>query len=486
VSRSKPNIILIVSDQHRGDWLGYAGNPFVETPNMDRMAREGVHFTNAYCNSPFCVPSRMSMMTGRYPHHTGVYTNSDYLASDMPTFAHALSLGGYETVLCGRMHFNGPDQRHGFAQRIFGDISPSYPGGPSTDYGDLAGTQGQGLKSLEMAGPGDSAVIRYDEAVVATCEQFLGQKSHEEQKPLFLTVGFYGPHHPYVCPPEYYERALAAMENAGDVPLGKPEELHPWVKDWTKRLQADRITPELLRTARACYAGLISLMDHHVGRVLKAAESLPGETVVIYVSDHGDMAGDRGMFWKRCAFEGAIRVPIIFYSLPGAKGERFIAGERQIKAPVSLVDLAPTLISITGAPALPNLDGQDISPLFHSGSDGSLADWESRPVYSELATPEDSVMRIVIRNGVKLVYCHGYEVFMYDLNVDPQEQRDVSGLPEYQTAKRELLALLMDGWDPAAILTEIEERQEDAEFMKQWGKQVGMGKMDLWEQASRT
>jgi choline-sulfatase len=478
---SKPNVVFIISDQHRGDWMGCAGSRIVDTPNLDRMAHEGVQFTRAYCNSPLCVPSRMSMMTGRYPHNTQVFSNNDHLSSDTPTIAHAMGLAGYETVLCGRMHFVGPDQRHGFQKRLVGDITASYLGGPATPYGDLSGTSGQGLRSIHKAGPGTSPVIQFDEKVVAGCEQILADRSAaNDGRPLFLTVGFYGPHHPYVCPQEYYERALAAMEREGDVPLaGGEQPRHPWLADWFERLEADAITPGQLRTARACYAGLISLTDTYVGRILKAAEALPGETIVVYASDHGDMAGDRGMFWKRSFFEGAVRIPMIWHQL-GGKGNA-VARRLTIGSPVSLVDLAPTFAGLADAPELPALDGCDLRDLLSGAVRADEQSWNQRAVFSELANPQDSAIRAVICGSMKLISYYGHEdVMLFDLAKDPGEQRDLSMDPAYAAVKKELLSRVSEGWNPETILQQVRTKGKDQKYLSEWGKRVGMGPLDLW------
>ncbi len=480
MDNDKPNIIMIVSDQHRGDWMGCSGSKIVHTPNLDRMANEGVHFTQAYCNSPLCVPSRMSMLSGRYPHHTKVYTNNDHLASDIPTFAHALGLGGYETVLCGRMHFLGPDQRHGYQKRLVGDVTPCYLGGPGTPYGELGGTSGQGLASITKAGPGTSPVLRYDERVISTCERFLEERSSDSSRPLFLSVCFYGPHHPYTCPPDLYEQALDAMEKY-DTPIPRDElPRHPWIHDWFERLQADEITPEQLKVARACYAGLITLVDSYVGRILRAAKSLPGPTWIVYVSDHGDMAGDRGMFWKRNFFEGAVRVPMIWYKQVQKNPNKTYG--RRVDFPVSLIDLAPTLVNLSKSPKMMGLDGEDISCLLEDELDIDREYWRRRPVFAELVNSADSATRMIIKDNMKLIAHHGFDpVRMFDLKKDPLEQQDLAQKQEFQEIRDNLLAMLMADWDPEQALRDSNAKEQDHNYLRKWGEQVGMEQSDLWD-----
>lgn len=477
---AQPNIVLIVSDQHRADWLGCAGNRVVRTPNLDALAAGGVRFTDAYCNAPLCVPSRMSMLAGRQPHHTGVLSNGDSLPSGMPTFAHALALAGYETILCGRMHFVGADQRHGYARRLVGDITPSYPGGPQTDYGALAGTAGQGLRSIAHAGPGESPVQRYDEAVVRAGEHFLREReAAPTDRPLFLTVGLYGPHHPFVAPREHYESAHAALL-AGDAPLPRdPEPPHPWVADWFQRLDAAGITVEETRRVRAAYAGMVGRLDELVGRLVAAARTLPGDTLLVYLSDHGEMAGDRGMFWKQSFFEGAVRVPLIVHPLAGQRAG--IARGREVRVPVSLVDLAPTLASLGAAPPLPDPDGDDLTPLVRTPDDAAMAGgWEERPVFAEPVIAGTPV-RMIRCGRYKLIYYHGYpSPQLFDLATDPHEQRDLCQIDEYAVVRDALEEQLLADWHPDEIARRAHDRAKDLRYLTRWGSDVGMGPLDLW------
>jgi choline-sulfatase len=484
---NKPNLIFIVSDQHRGDWMGCAGNRLVHTPNMDRMAEGGIQFTQAYCNSPLCVPSRMSLLTGQYPHHNDVFSNSDTLRSDVPTLAHALGIAGYDTILGGRMHFVGPDQRHGFQQRLVGDITHCYHGGPKTDYGELQGSSGQGLKSIITAGPGHSPVLEYDEQVVVSCEQLLSDRANAQSgpqghTPLFLTVGLYGPHHPYVCPQSYYDKARAAMEAADSLLPADEQPLHPWFDEWFERLKAHQISSEQLKVARACYAGLISLTDSYVGRILDAASQLPGDTWVVYVSDHGDMAGDRGMFWKRNMLEGAIRVPMLWYPLQQEETGRKLGKGIKVEVPASLLDLSPTFTSIAEAPELPQQDGRDLLPLLIGAETSEMDKWKQSPVFVELANKHDGIIRAVIRNGIKLVYFAGYDThLLFDLNCDPQETVDLWSSHDYEAVRDDLMRqILSDDWNSQQIGESIHAREANIRYLTKWGSQVGMGLSDLW------
>lgn len=482
----QPNILFILSDQHRGDWLGASGCCFVDTPNLDRMAKEGVRFSEAYCNSPLCVPSRMSMLTGRYPHDIGVYDNGCSLSSDIPTFAHAMGVAGYETVLCGRMHFVGPDQRHGYETRLVGDITPCYAGGPRGPLNPK--TAGRDMESVLQAGPGKSPVMDYDEAVTESCERFLVERSRsrsrsEDRRPLFMTVGYYGPHHPFVCPPKLYEAAREKLD-LYDRPLPiDAEPLHPWMQEWFRLTGSDTATEERIRAVRASYAGLIAKMDRLIGRILQAAESLEGPTYVIYASDHGEMAGDRSMFWKWSFYEGAVKVPMIWHELKGAGAAPGIRRESRVDVPVSLLDLAPTFATMAGALPLPYAEGKDLSPwILAGGQPLNEGEWLERPLFAELDTLESlAPARMVRWKQYKLIYYHGHEpAQMFDLKLDPEERQDLGLREDYAEVRGQLLRWVLQDWDPKVIRAKVERLKPDREYMTQWGKRVGYGPSDLW------
>jgi choline-sulfatase len=478
---SKPNIVLIVSDQHRGDWLGASGNRLVTTPNLDRLAAEGVNFTQAYCASPLCVPSRMSLMSGREPHRTDVYGNEDYLASDVPTFAHAAAIAGYDTVLCGRMHFVGPDQRHGFQERLVGDITPSYPGGPKTDYAHLRGTTDPDRISIELAGPGKSPVLDYDAAVVLACEEYVQKRVEcEAATPLLMTVGLYGPHAPYTSPSEEFEAALAAVR-AHDQVIPADAEPHPAIQQQREAQRLDTVTPEQLTMVRANYVGLINHLDRNVGRILNAIANLPGDTIILYTSDHGEMAGDHGLFWKRSFYEQSVRVPMIWRAFgPGA--DKFTVASQRVDTPVSLLDVAPTVAAFAGAPALPNGDGRSLRSLMRQPQAAGQAE-EERPVFSELVTGARGAVRMVRSGRFKLVYHHAASHHqLFDLADDAAETNDLFGDPRFDKDVERLMRLARDGWDADEILAERSLCEADKTFMRDWGARVGIGPLDLWKQ----
>ena len=214
------DILLVLSDQHGWAYTGFA-DELLDTPNLKRIAQEGCLWERCYCNAPLCVPSRMSFLTGLLPSELGIFNNDTTLPIDMPTIAHDLGTAGYETVLIGRMHFKGDDQNHGFDRRLAGDITSQYwgTGGKNRkDFGDFAGTSNR-KHCLEAVGGAYSPVMAYDRHVMEEAETFLKENLERPGRPpLFIVVGFYGPHFPFVSDPERYEKykkRLAGREESG-------------------------------------------------------------------------------------------------------------------------------------------------------------------------------------------------------------------------------------------------------------------------------
>ena len=366
----RPDILIFLSDQHDGRIQSHMGDPVVRTPNLDCLAREGLSFSEAYTPCPLCVPARMSLLTGQLPVHTGVFTNSGSIHPETPTFLHALELAGYETVLCGRMHFEGEDQRHGFSKRIALDITPTDFGGQDAFLRNLApcGVLLTGAGCLQAVGGGNSPTLEYDRYVVAQALSWLRQ---EHEKPQCIVVGTYGPHHPYVAPPELYQYYHDRVS--------LPENLEADVLSYCREKPCDS-SAALVRAVRAAYWGMIEFADSCIGTVRSAWEEYLERTgrkgVFAYLSDHGDHAGERGLYGKQTMFEPSVRIPMLF------AGDNIPAG-RQIRTPVSLLDVARTVIELAGGEGLPNCDGRSLLRTLQTGEDpedcGVISEWITGP-----------------------------------------------------------------------------------------------------------
>lgn len=487
MSADKPNVIIIFSDQHRPDWMGCSGDPgsrLVRTPNLDALASRGVLFNAAYCNAPLCGPSRMSFMTGRHPWRNGVYINEDPLPTNVPTIAHAMGLAGYETVMCGRMHFDGWDQRHGFDRRLVGDVTPILAGGPRTNYGVLEGSSSNTLKAVTLAGPGDSPVLQYDEHATQAFERYCSERqAGNDDKPAFVVVGWYGPHHPFTAPPDLYENARRRLVQACDqaVPPDR-DPVHPWVANHLKFIKTGSTDEERLAMVRANYAAMIDRMDALIGRVLSAAEKLQGSTLIIYVSDHGEMAGDRMMIAKCCFFEPSVRVPMIFAPLGNGPLPCRIAAGGVSKFPVSLLDVLPTLTGLVNATPLPLYDGADLRPLLENPDGGGNArTWNDRAVFSELTLLANPPIRMVRQGRYKYTYCHGYNRhFLYDLETDGLEQDNLAGDARFADIENRLKALVFTDWNPEKVRADADEKAAIRKYVMQWARSHGTAALELW------
>jgi len=228
--------------------LGCAGEPIVRTPNLDNLAAKGVRFEQTYCAGPICVPSRMTFLTSRDCTKIKVWSNSCILRSDIPTFAHTLGCAGYETVLCGRMHFEGPDQHHGFEKRIFGDFTRNIPGCSGVTLEGLPAGTGQGRNAVATAGPARTSIQAYDEAVTDAACEFIGSRL-PAKRPWCMVVGYYLPHSPFFCSQalfdEYYDRVTIPP-----VPQHELDNRHPAIRDWlAMRKLTEPLTEQQIRNA---------------------------------------------------------------------------------------------------------------------------------------------------------------------------------------------------------------------------------------------
>jgi choline-sulfatase len=261
---SRPNLLLILSDEHSPHVLGCSGDRVVRTPHLDRLAERGVRFTNTYCGSPLCVPSRMTFLTSRHCSDIGVWSNSCTMDSEIPTFNHPLNAAGYRTILCGRMNFGGPDQRHGFQARLIGDVTQArkFPGPDRNVMHPIPrGTVGQNKAAVEVAGPGRTAFQAYDDAVTDACCRFLRERdSASESQPFAMVVGTILPHCPFICPPDLYHYYHDRID-VPELPGGYLDRLHPAALAYRQRRKFDELTDDQVRAARAAYYGLVEYED---------------------------------------------------------------------------------------------------------------------------------------------------------------------------------------------------------------------------------
>jgi choline-sulfatase len=437
----QPNILIVMGDEHSPFVSSTYGHPFVTTPGMDRLAAQGAVFEAAYCNSPICAPSRASFNTGKQVHRIGVWDHGSVLPSDEPTWAHRLNAAGYTTAAIGRMHFNGPDNRHGFQHRSMSDAEPVFRRRSAHALRpanwDNPGKQPRGLGHLE-SGPGDSPYQLYDDQVLESARDYLAQRTRSTQ-PWAAFVSFITPHYPLIVREEYWNRYFPDHADLPEIPVGPLHPQHVRQREFWGCIDADE---ETIRRARAAYYGLVSFTDDHLSALLDELErqGLADSTVVAYVSDHGELNGDHGLWCKYSFYEGSARIPMIV-SWPG----RFREGAR-LKRIVSLVDLTRTVVELGGA-VTEDLDGANLMPLLA----GDEADGGGEAFSEYEAQIQDRPARMIRRGRYKLNYYFNEPVELFDLEDDPHELTDLVDSEEHREVVVELTAAVLEGWDPDEI-----------------------------------
>lgn len=473
----KPNILLFMTDQLTAFALNAYGNTVCRTPHIDRLAASGAVFESAYCNYPLCAPSRFSMMAGRLASRIGAWDNGAEFPASIPTFAHYLRGMGYYTCISGKMHFVGPDQLHGFEERLTTEIYPAdfswTPSAPDSDADDRFGAGVSSVDTILDAGPMVRTMqIDYDEDVIhhAVREVYVRARS-ADTRPFLLAVSLTQPHDPYVTTRPYwdlYESIEIDPPRVSPIPL---EERDPHSRMVYEHYGQGGTEIDIAATARARrgYYGMISHIDDMLGRLLAALgqAGFAETTIVVFASDHGDMMGERGMWFKKTLFEPAIRVPLVVAG-PGV-------GATRIAAPVSLLDLFPTFLDFAGAPdgtARTPLDGTSFCPLI-------LGRAGRRAVMVEHLDGGTPAPRVMLRDGsLKLVVSRAYPPMLHDLSSDPLELHDLAGSPGSRSEESRLTKAAEEIWDLDTMAQEKAENQTARGVVNQAMQQ---GRRESWD-----
>lgn len=450
-TKKQPNILLIQADQLTPGVLPVYGHPLVKTPHIQALADKGVVFEKNYCNFPLCVPSRASMLAGRLANAIGSWDNAAELPGGVPTVAHYLRTVGYHTVLCGKMHFIGPDQVHGYNERITTDIYPSnFAWTPDWIEGERYRPTGINMSAVVDAGTCvRSLQLDYDEEV----EHAGVQKLHDlarflEGRPFFLTVSFTHPHSPYIITRDYwdlYDHEDIDLPAVPPIPVDEQDQMSRWLH-YAHAGDLHDVTDEHVRRARHAYYGMTSYIDDKVGRLMKTLNDtgLADDTIVIFTSDHGEMLGERGMWYKQSFYEWSCRVPLIV-SYP--KGYR----PGRVSRNTSLVDLLPTLMDM----ATDGHEPEYASPMDGNSLVGLLRDnntaWNDTVIAEYTGEGVCSPCRMLKRGDFKYIFTHGYPSLLYNLANDPMELDNLAEDPAYAELRREMHEALLDGWDPDDI-----------------------------------
>jgi choline-sulfatase len=454
------NILIVMADQLTPFAVGCYGGG-AKTPQIDRLAAEGVRFDAAYCNSPLCTPSRYAFMTGRYVSRFGGYDNAAYLPSTVPTFAHYLRLMGYRTALSGKMHFVGADQLHGFEERYTTDIYPADFGWVPdwTRPNERIDLWYHNMSSVVQAGV--AAVtnqLAYDEEVGTQALRAIYDHARgTDKRPLCLVASFIHPHDPYATPRRFWD-----LYEDADIPMPRvprPDEADndPHGLRLEKAIALDDVAlnDDAIRRARHAYFGNVSYVGEWLCRLRDALADcgLAEDTTILFLADHGDMLGERGLWYKMSLREWSARIPMILQA-PGA------AAGQTVAAPVSQVDVLPTLLRLaadaTGAtppdPVDP-LDGRDLVGL----AEGSGAD---AAVIAEYLAEGTGQPMLMIRDGQwKYICCPGDPEQLFDLDADPDELANRAADPAVADRLAAFRARAEAHWDDGAIREAVLESQ---------------------------
>ncbi len=449
---ARPNVLILMADQLTAGALRAYGNSTSRTPRIDALAAGGVVFDSFYCNSPLCAPSRFSWMAGRLPSKIGAFDNAAELPASVPTFAHYLRDAGYQTVLSGKMHFCGPDQLHGFEERLTTDIYPADFGWTPdwTRFSERLSWY-HTMDSVTQAGPcARTNQIDFDDEVVFNARQKLFDIARsKDRRPFCMVVSMTHPHDPYVVPEEYWNRYDGVEIDMPRVRTA-PEPLDPHSRRVRHVIGLDlqNVTEEQVRAARRAYYGAVSYVDDQVGALLDtlAAARLADDTVVLMLADHGDMLGERGMWYKMSFFEPACRIPLIVHS-----PRRF--APRRITQSASLVDILPTLCELGGVPgeryATP-LCGRSLLPALSGAAAGP------DEVIGEFLGEGAIAPLVMIRRGHwKFVHSPVDPDQLYDLGADPMELRNLAAEPSHAGTVRAFRAELGERWNLAELHAEV-------------------------------
>lgn len=465
---SRPNILVIQADQLTAKVLPMYGGPALITPHMNRLAEQGVTFLNAYSNNPVCAPSRAAMLTGRLSSEVGCYDNAADMPSSTLTLAHYLRRQGYRTCLSGKMHFVGAEQLHGFEERVTTDIYPSDFGWTAdwTQVKQPYSPSRMSLRSIVEAGLCERNLqIDYDEEVAYRAEQWLyDQARSDDDRPFLLWASFTHPHNPFITTKKFwdlYDHDKIEMPTVPFIPIAQRD---PWSKRYAYTIRADEhdVSEEQIRVARHAYYAMTSYFDAQVGRLLEVLERTgkTDNTFVFVVSDHGEMLGERGSWFKFQPFEWSVRVPMIAAG-PGLK--KGLVEERG----VSLMDLLPTFNDLVseGNPVAPvdQLSGASLAGMLH-GTDSSRGDDVMMEFLGEGVFAPACILR---KDGYKYVYCRHDPAMLFDLKADPDELVNLAGQPGHAEVESRLHGEVLKRWDYPGLEKTILDSQQRRLFAQE-------------------
>lgn len=439
---SKPNILIFMVDQLNGTLFPDGPAEWLHAPNLKKLAARSTRFQNAYTASPLCAPGRAAFMSGQLPSDTGVYDNAAEFTSSIPTYAHHLRRAGYQTCLTGKMHFVGPDQMHGFEERLTTDIYPA-DFGWTPDYrkpGERIDWWYHNMGSVTGSGVGEiSNQMEYDDEVAYNATRKVYDYARgKDVRPWCMTVSFTHPHDPYVARKKYWDLYEDCEHLLPTVPAMEYEDhdAHSQrifdANDW----RSFDISEDDIKRSRRAYFANISYLDDKIGEVMEALDSTDQEAIILFVSDHGDMLGERGLWFKMSFFEGSARVPMMICAPDMKPG--------LIKTPVSNIDVCPTLCDLAGvdmSEVEPWTTGQSVKPMGQGIE-------RTEPVAIEYAAEASYAPMVSLRYGKwKYNRCKLDPDQLFDMDADPHELTNLAEVPAHQGTRDQLRAKSEARWD---------------------------------------
>ena len=456
ISAEKPlNIIIIQTDEHHPTMYGASGDPIAITPNLDKIAKQGVVFTNAYCQNPISTPSRMSMLTGRYSQSINVLDNSHPLTKEFKTYADIFNKKGYTSAIIGKMHFRGKGEelRHGF-ERPYGDAGSDN----SDDDFQTAELEKIEKKKLRGRDPKDARVSDFsmntskDGGIVPYTQKFL---TENKDNPFLLICSFYKPHFPFEASREYHEMYKGRVKLPVDFNSDK--------KNWpvsshleNKEYKFDQLSKKEIIHAREVYYAMITWVDDQIGLILDELErlGLKDNTLIIYTSDHGELAGEHGLWYKNSFYEGSVGIPFVVSHPKTIKTNQLnhtITGN---------IDIFPTICDAAGIKKPDWLEGKSLWPVLQGQESGN-----DRYIFSE--TYRSNIPGCMVRyqqwKYFEYMPCANNnfkkEVFLFDLLNDPNEMRNLAYLDEHKKTVENLEKKIKDWWKPEQNVLKLKKKK---------------------------
>ena len=410
------NFLVIMSDEHRRDAMGCMGHPMVQTPNLDRLADRGALFTNAYTPSPMCVPTRAAVACGDHVHRIRHWDSASPYDGARKSWMHHLREAGVEVTSIGKLHFRSAEDDNGFSQEILPMHVVEGVGWPVGLLREKLPAYDSAAELAADVGAGESSYTNYDLAITAATEEWFRAKKGAEE-PWAAFVSLVSPHYPLTAPKQYfdmYDPAIVPLPVAYD-PSERPE--HSELANVAGFFNYDQYFDETkMREAIAAYFALTTFMDDCVGRILASLDESGqmDDTVILYVSDHGEMLGDHGFWTKQVMYEASAGVPMILAG-PG------IESGRVVKTAASLIDLAATAMDVTGVLAGGSLPGSSLIDIANQDYDSD------RVAFSEYHDGGSTTGTFMVRwADWKYVHYVGHQPQLFNLVRDPHELNNLA------------------------------------------------------------